>query len=211
MADFVLTANQVGQVITYVAPGYMAQVGYRARYPSSARPPGELLIISVVLSLPLVALASLVIGGPHKPDQLAYVLLLTAGSALVGYGASLLRGERHGKRVLGRLGLRIEPEGSIYALTLKHLSPSAEVQIELKDGRRIEGTPAFGPQNKEDGINELYLTYPTALAADGQRYSVGAGLIVPLAEVSHIVLSEDPTGSSHGLVDEVVGSAPSAS
>jgi hypothetical protein len=35
MSDFVLSANEVGEVITYVAPGFLAQVGYRARYPSS--------------------------------------------------------------------------------------------------------------------------------------------------------------------------------
>ena len=61
--------------------------------------------------------------------------------------------------------------------------------------------PAGGPQHKDDGINELYLTYPTALGPDGVRYPVGAGLIIPLTEVSYIALGEEPTGSARGQAD----------
>ena len=58
MADgIVLDATAVGQLITYVAPGYLAYIGYRLRYPGSSRPSGEVLVISVAASLALVALA----------------------------------------------------------------------------------------------------------------------------------------------------------
>ncbi len=33
MSDVVLNANDVAQVVTYVAPGFMARLGYRSRYP----------------------------------------------------------------------------------------------------------------------------------------------------------------------------------
>lgn len=194
MADVVLDANAVGQVVTYVAPGFLAYLGYRTRYPGADRPAGEVLIISVVISLPLVALVQAALPGAQKPTQLGYVALLLALGGLVGYGASLLRGRRRTKKALAKLGYRLQPEGTIYAQTLKHMSDDAPVTIELKDGRRISGCPTAGPQTKDDGVNELYLTFPEALDDDGAWQSVGGpAVIVPLAEISSIVLSEDPT------------------
>lgn len=195
MAGLVLDATQVGEVVTYVAPGFLAQLGYRARYPAPERSAGQVLIISVVISLPLVALADWLVSGSHKPTRLGYVALLTAGAFALGYGVALLRGRKFATWALAWLDYRIQPEGTIYAQTLKHMSPAAPVLIELKDGRRISGTPRNGPESPDDGINELYLTHPEAQDKDGKWYSVGPGVIVPLGEVSTIVLSEDPTGA----------------
>ncbi|MGO9462976.1 MAG: DUF6338 family protein [Isosphaeraceae bacterium] len=195
MADFVLDATQVGDVVTYVAPGFLAQPGYRSRFPAPERSSGQTLIISVVLSLPLVALADALINGSHTATRLVYVLALTAGSFVAGYLLASLRGTKPVKAMLAWLDYRSPPEGSIYAQTLKHLPPAAPVIVEMKDGRRVSGTPRNGPEFKGDGINELYLTHPEARGPDNEWYSVGAGLIVPLAEVSNIVLSEDPTGA----------------
>jgi hypothetical protein len=191
MADFVVDATQVGEVIAYVAPGFLAQLGYRARYPAPERSAGQVLIVSVVISLPLVALADWLISGSHKPTRLLYVFVLTAGSFLVGYVAALVRGGELAKRLLARLDYGIQPEGTTYAQTLKRMTPAAQVLVELKDGRRVSGTPRSGPESKDDGINELYLTHPEAQGEDGQWYSVGVGLIVTPGEVSTIALSED--------------------
>src|ERR1035441_238267 len=103
MADFVLDATQVGEVITYVAPGFLAQLGYRTRYPAPERPAGQVLIISVVISLPLVALADALISGSHKPTRLLYILVLTVGAFALGYGVALLRGRKFARWLLARL------------------------------------------------------------------------------------------------------------
>lgn len=195
MANIVLDADAVGQLIAYVAPGFLARLGYRARYPGPDRPAGEVLIISVVVSLPLVALVTALLPGDHQATQFDYVSLLLALGLVVGYIAALLRGWSWIKLLFGKLGYRIDPEGTIYAQTLKHMSDEGAVVVELKDGRRLWGCPRSGPQNKEDGIAELYLTYPHAQGEDGGWPSVGAGIIVPLAEVSTIALSEEPTGA----------------
>ena len=196
MAGIALDANAVGQVITYVAPGYLAYFGYRLRYPGPDRPAGEVLIISVVISLPLVALVSAVLPGAQKPTQLGYVAVLLAVGLIGGYVAALGRGRPRMKRFLAWLGYRMEPEGSIYSQTLAHMSDEGTVLLEFKDGRRVTGCPRNGPQHKDDGINELYLVYPQALGDDGQPVPInGAGLIVPLSEISNIVLGEDPTGA----------------
>lgn len=88
---------------------------------------------------------------------------------------------------------RIQPEESIYAQTLQHMSDDGTVVVELKDGRRVWGCPRKGPASKDDGINELYLVYPQAEHEGGEWRTAGAAAIVPLSEVSQVVLSEEPT------------------
>jgi hypothetical protein len=195
VADIVFNADAVGQVITYVAPGFLARTGYRARYPAPDRPAGEVLIISVVASLPLVALVGLLLTGEQRATQLGYVALLLALGFILGYLVALIRGRRRTKTLLAKLGYRLQPDGTIYAQTLQHMADDGSVVIELKDGRRIWGCPRNGPQSKDDGVAELYLVYPKCETEGNNWAEVGAGLIVPLAEVSTISLSEDPTGA----------------
>lgn len=194
MADIVFDADAVGQVITYVAPGFLARTGYRARYPAPDRPAGEVLIISVVTSLPLVALVGL-LPGQQDATQLGYVALLLTLGFILGYLVALVRGQGLTKKALAKLGYRLQPDGTIYAQTLQHMAADGSVVVELKDGRRVWGCPRSGPQSKDDGVTELYLVYPKSQTDEGAWTEVGAGLIVPLAEVSTISLSEDPTGA----------------
>jgi len=114
---------------------------------------------------------------------------------VVGYLLACLRSTNKVKTFLGWLQYRSPPEGSIYAQTLKHLPPAEPIEIEMKDGRRLYGTPRTGPEFEGDGIHELYVTHPEARISDEEWRPVGAGVIVPLDEVSNIVLFVDPTQS----------------
>jgi hypothetical protein len=103
----------------------------------------------------------------------------------------------------------MEPEGSIYAQTLRHLPDDAPVLVEFKDGRRITGCPRNGPQHKDDGISELYLVYPQARDDDGKLVDIGGeGIIIPLSEVSNIILSADPTGAVSDEADAETQALP---
>jgi hypothetical protein len=196
MASVVVDAAAVGQVVTYVAPGFLARLGYRARYPGLDRPAGEVFIVSVVLSLPLVALVTALLPGEQTATQLGYVAVLLGLALAVGYVAALIRGRPKVKDALAKAGYTLDPEGTIYTQTLKHLSETATVTVELKDGRRISGCPRSGPQSKDDGVNELYLVYAEALDENGEWQSLGGpAAISPLSEVASVVLSEEPTGT----------------
>ena len=195
MANVVINADAVGQIVTFVAPGFLAQLGYGARYPGPHRPAGETLIIAVVISLPLVALANAVLPGTQRATQVGYVLLLLGFALVLGYVASVVRGRPRSGAALARMGYRLQPEGTIYAQTLKHMTDTGTVLVELKDGRRVWGCPRSGPQSKDDGVNELYLVYPESPDENGEWHPVGPAAIIPLAEVNHIVLSEEPTGA----------------
>src|SRR4051794_31296015 len=189
MASVVVDAAAVGQVVTYVAPGFLARLGYRARYPGLDRPAGEVFIVSVVLSLPLVALVTALLPGKQTADQLGYIALLLGLALVVGYVAALIRGRQKVKSLLAKAGYTLDPEGTIYAHTLRHMSESGTVLVETKDGRRISGCPRAGPQSKDDGVNELYLVYAEALDEDGEWQSLGGpAVIIPLSEVASIVL-----------------------
>jgi hypothetical protein len=131
MADVVLDGNAVGQVVTYAAPGFPACLGYRARYSGPDRPAGELLIIAVVNSLPLVALVSAALPGAQTATEPDYIAVLLGLALVLGYVAALIRGTARAKRLFGAIGYRIEPEGTIYAQTLKHMSEEGTVLIEL--------------------------------------------------------------------------------
>jgi hypothetical protein len=196
MDGIVINADTIGQILTYIAPGYLVYLGYRLRYPGPHRPGSEVFIIAIAGSLPLVALADQ-LRIAHEASDLRYVAILLGGALLLGYLTALLRGRRRVKGVLGFFGYRHEPESSIYAQTLSQMSDEGLIQVELQDGRRIIGAPRNGPQYKDDGINELYLVYPEVVGDDNTSTPIpgGPGIIVPLSEVANIVLGEDPTGA----------------
>ena len=195
MADFVLDANAVSEVVTYVAPGFLARMGYRTRFPGPDRPAGEVLILAVVASFPLVAFVTAVLPGTQRPTAFGYVVSLCVVSFAFGYLAALLRRWARVKSVLAKLGYRLEPEQTIWAQTLAEMSPSAEVVVDMKDGRQFRGCPRSGPQHAGDGISELYLVFPEARNDEGGWSSFDSAIIVPLSEITLVTLSEDPTGA----------------
>lgn len=193
MSATAINGVAVANLVTYIAPGFVARTAWRARYPTVDTPAGETLIVSAVMSLPLVALVQALIPGHQQPDQLGYVVALLGGSALLGYGAAQVRGTRSVRELLGRIGYQFDPAGSIYSQTLALMGKDESVVIELQDGRRVWGSPRKGPQHKDDGVEELYLVFPQGLLPDGQWAAVGEGLIVPIDQIVSIALSEDPT------------------
>lgn len=126
--------------------------------------------------------------------QLVGLAFLLALAVSLGYATACVRGSRPGKRLLSKLGYRLQPEGSMYSQTLFHMSDEATVMVELKDGRRVWAYPRRGPYYKDDGINELYLLYPKCEDDHGDWQPVGGpGLIIPLSEVCTVLLFEEPT------------------
>ena len=194
-----LTAEQVAQVVTFIAPGFFARVSYTSRFPRREPQQAALLIISVVLSLPLVALTNAVARplriDPTKVTSLPYVLLLLGVSMLAGYLTAASRAWRLCRAALAFLGLVYQPEGSLYAQTLLALPPEAVITVEFTDGRKISGTPRIGPGLAGDGIAELYLTHPAwwdPVRAQWAEQDAGGGVIVPLENVHSLTLDRDP-------------------
>lgn len=188
-----MDANAVGEVVTYVAPGFLAIAGYRTRYPRPPRPPGEVVIVSVVLSLPLVTVVQAILAGRQDPTQIGYIALLLATAAGAGYLAAHFRGTPRGKKALATLGYRLQPEGTMYSQLFGRMAEDATVVVELLDGRRVWGCPRSGPESPDDGINELYFTYPKVPDSAGNWNTAGGGIVVPIAQINTITFTDDPT------------------
>ena len=208
--DFSITASEVGTLITYVAPGFLVQLGYRMKFPAPERSAGSVLIVSLVLSLPLVAIADAVttklLHASDRPLAVGFALALTAGSFVLGYIVATLREATWTRRVLAFFDYWAQPESSIYAQTLSKLDGAAEIEVKTLDGTRLRGVPTIGPLAKDDGIDELHLSNVRTLndqspdpttdddaASDGWSHDENwKSVIIPLDQVSFVALVKDP-------------------
>lgn len=147
--------------------------------------------------MPLVALGNRVadlLAVDAVPTHWQYVLALLVPALLAGHIAGALRNWSRFRRLLARLGLPHQPDGSLYALSMLTSDRAAVVTLELDDGRKVSGTPRAGPSYAEDDVEELILTHPEWMGADGKWSSEGAGraVLVPLSKIQVITYGTDP-------------------
>lgn len=197
MADVALTATDVGNVLTYVAPGFFSYAAYRARLQQARPDATHLLVVSVAASLPLVALGNEmadILGVAREPTRWEYVACLLVVAVAMGWAIAAVRALPFTRQRLRRLGLMWAPEASVYSRTLAPLK-GGNVVVHFKDDRRLNGSVLLWPASPDDGTKELYLTRPAWWSAkqnDWVTDGVGEGVIVNLDEVKTISLSRDP-------------------
>jgi hypothetical protein len=198
VADLVLSAEDVGRIVQYVAPGFFARVAYQARFPRDEPSTVNLLLWSVAASLPLVALGGLLadaLGIARSPTSWSYLVILLLPAALSGYAVAALRDRKRVRSLLGKLGLHHQPHGSLYAMTMLDPPAGAGVLVEFEDGRRLWGWPAAGPSSSEDGIEEIVITSPewwSTVSGEWTGEGAGRAILVRLDQVSTITFSWDP-------------------
>lgn len=193
------SADDVGNILIYVVPGFFARLGYLARFPGRPQDPSYAFIVSVALSVPLVALTSAAadhLGLSTEATNAGFASLLVVVGLLAGYLAALTRSLGWVRRLLRRGKIRFDPEATVYEQTLLELE-SSPVSVSLKDGRTVSGQPILGPGYEEPGSpRELYLVDiewrddKTGDWTDGSK-----ALIVNLDEVVMISMDEDPVAS----------------
>jgi len=193
------TAEEIGRIVVFIAPGFVARAAYAARFPREAPEELSMIVSSIVLSLPLVALTKALAWQLGLADvsvtDLAYVAVLFTVSALAGYAAAFVRGRTQVRAVLARWGLAHQPERSIYAQTMLALPPDAAITVEFTDGRKLSGTPRIGPSGGPGDVEHIFLTNAMWWDSGSQTW-VDAGasnVIVPLDHLHNITLDRDPT------------------
>jgi hypothetical protein len=129
MSD-ILSVESIGNVILYLAPGYIAVGVYRSVFEKKELGDTPMLITSAVYSLPIVALANEIVvhitgHWQHlpfklisKPDNLAYVILLIVLSPIAGYLAVMIRRWKPVKKLLDKLDFS-PPEPDLYLRVMK--------------------------------------------------------------------------------------------
>jgi len=195
VADVAVSAEDVGNVLTYVAPGFFAYAVYRSRLEQARPEATQQLVVAIAASVPLVALGNLVADALNIGRSVAdagYVLCLLATGVVVGYLLASVRTRDRTRRAFRRLGLMRAPEASVFARTLGPLK-GASVTVQLKDKRKVSGSALLWPSTAEDGVGELYLSGPAWWSPKTNDFiEAGQGLILRLDEVQSITLSRDP-------------------
>jgi hypothetical protein len=192
-----LTAEQVAQVVSYIAPGFIAWKAYAARVPQPEPSEFALLVRSVVLSLPIVAITNALARAldvdTKRVTTLSYVLLLLVVAAVLGTAVGALRMSARTRSVLGFLRLPYQPESSVYSYLLR-LPPTAVVTVQLKDGSKVSGTPAAGP-DVTGTTGELMLTNPAWWDSNAELWQTegaGGAVIVALEQIRTVTLDRSP-------------------
>jgi hypothetical protein len=196
------TAEDVGNILIFVVPGFFARVGYTARFPQPQQEPSYALIVSVAVSVPLVAIARELAEGLNlgtAPTDPKFAVLLVVIGLTAGYLAALLRGSTEVRALAQRLRIPFEPEATIFEQTLLRLDDEeAKVTVGLKDDRAVSGYPALGPAYTKPGeARELYLVGPEWWDSETEQWiDGGAGIVINLDEVVTVPLDENPLAQS---------------
>lgn len=191
------SAADVANILIFVVPGFFARIGYRARFPQRDQQPTFALVVSVALSLPLVAVADEIAdlaGIATESTDSWYALLLVALGLLAGYLAASLRAANWFRKVLAYFKMPFPPEATIYEQTVLKMPAEGLVTVVFKDGRIVCGFPAIGPTYVEPGeAREMYLVAPRGFDQEsGEWIGVGNGMVVNLAEIEAVTLDSDP-------------------
>jgi hypothetical protein len=194
------TLEDVGHILTYVAPGFFARSAYATRFPQRARDSFDLLIVMVATSLPLVALANAIarqLSISRNPTRLSYVLLLLGTAVAVGYAFALLRGSRRVRAALKKIGYREEPESMLMARTLLCLPRTDSLAtFALSDGRVVSGAPQYGTSDPDAPQREVFLAFPAWYNEASGNWDARAkhgGVLLNLDNVLTIQVDDDPT------------------
>jgi hypothetical protein len=196
MSD-VLTATEVANVLTFVAPGFFALGAYRFEFPRRPRERFETLVVSAAASVPLVALTELIrdwLGVNRNPLGPGYVALLLGVSIVSGYGFARLRGSATTRRALRKAGLRQEPEDTPFLRVLRGLSdPEAQATVTFKDGAILSGTPSLFTSDLESP-RELFVTNPRWWVPEIEEWTprTDGGVLVSLDQVWAIEFNRTP-------------------
>jgi hypothetical protein len=198
-----ITAEEVGRVLLYVAPGFFAVKAWQYRFPQRQREHFETLVVSAAVSVPLVALVDVFrrkLDITRNPLSLSYVTLLLGVSIVVGYAAALIRGTDRARSFLVRLGSDSDPESAVLARTVARVPrENSRVVVLFSDGRVLSGCPHSWTRDPDANVRELFLSYAawwdeTADEGEGEWEDQRdhGGVLVNLADVMAIEVLDDP-------------------
>jgi hypothetical protein len=206
IAADVVTPQDVGNLLTLVAPGFFTYAAYAYRYPRRALSDLPMLVTSVALSLPVVALARSIAPrlhiGTSSGTHLAYAVLLVALGLAAGTLAGWLRAWGVTQRALEALGFFNDPAPDVASKVFSTFRGGAGlVTVTLKDGPKLAGAPLWYTTDPEADRREVFLVKPRVWDDENQSWG-----------------DRDPDGGALVALDDVVllqtayaaGKAPNA-
>lgn len=188
--ESVITLQDAANIVTYVAPGYVAVQIYAAVYAKSDKDFSKLLIESVVVSFVLVTLANWLWSalGQKIPvvTNATYAFTLLLMAVLGGVFFAYLRVRWPLKNLADSAGFNPPSEDFIRS-EFTQLKGSDSVTVTLKNGEIFSGTPKRGSTHIRDLPREYYFNNIAWYDKTKNVWDTRpGGLIIALKEIAYI-------------------------
>lgn len=186
-----LSLQDVGSIITFVAPGYVAIQMYMITYAKRERDFSRLVVESVVLSLPIVTLTnyiweSVLHRHPVQAPTTSYAALLLLIAVVVGVVITYGRTHWPIKWLAAKFGLG-SPDEDFVKLQFLRLKPNERaVTVMLKSGGVFSGVPDRTNRYSHTGLKYYYFSNVMWLNSEDEWEEREGGIIIERAEIEYI-------------------------
>lgn len=191
-----VSLEDVANVATFIAPGYVLLQIYAIKYSKPQRAFGRLFVESIVCSLLIVAVANVVweyvLGqAPASALNFGYALLLFAVAGLLGLGLTYLRVHWPIKGIAQSWGFG-SPDEDFIKLQFARLKPEhSGVTVTLRDGTVFAGTPDRMSRHSDNSHQYYYFTHISSYNPSSGKWSARpGGIIVERSDILHIETPE---------------------
>jgi hypothetical protein len=192
-----ISLQDVATIVTFIAPGFFAVKTYGAVYTKSDREFSQLLILSIVCSLPIVSAYNYLLRthATTTSTRAGYVLGLIAFSIAVGFLTAWIRRIRLVRRVTKLLGLP-QPDEDFIKFQFAKLSKNEVVTVKLRSGELFSGTPQGGSSYQDGSSRQYYFNNVAWFSKERSEWDDAPGsIIISMGDIEYIetnaILSDD--------------------
>lgn len=193
--ESVVTLQDVANIVTFIAPGYFAIQVYSLIYTKKDRNFSQLLIESVVYSLPIITLVNIiwenVLGQTFISSlNIAYALLALIVAIGVGLAATFLRSRWPIRTIATKFGFGSPEEDfvktQLLRIDVKNRNRSV-VTVQLKSGAVFSGTIDRLSRYQHNGPNYYYFVHLAWFNENTNQWDErSGGIIVERSEIEYI-------------------------
>jgi hypothetical protein len=189
-----ITLQDAANIALFIAPGYVAIWTYSAIYAKRDKSFSHLLIESVAISLPLVAIVNwawqtITHQAPSSTD-IFYVVSIFVFSFAISILFAKLRITKPIRPLMNWVGLGMPDEDFIRSRFTELKKTNSSVTVTLKSGEVFSGTPSKGSIFSVGAPREYYFSNLAWFNSDDNRWDEReGGLIINLDAVNYIELT----------------------
>lgn len=182
-----VTLQDVANVITFVAPGFVALRTYGIVYAKGEKDFAQLVVLSIICSLPIVAAYNFTFGLKEVASTTApYVLGLVMFSSAIGLLSAALRRSRVVRKIASRLRFP-EPDEDFVKTQFNKLGQGEPVTVKLKNGELFSGTPQGGSLYRAGQPRPYFFSNVAWFDAEKEQWDERPGsIIIDLNDVEYI-------------------------
>ncbi|HUC90349.1 MAG TPA: hypothetical protein VMR45_06135 [Patescibacteria group bacterium] len=190
-----ITLQDVANIVTFIAPGYFAMKTYGAIYSKADKDSAQLLILSAVCSLPIVAAYNWIFRlGEVSSTKASYALGLVLFSIFIGLTCATVRRVKAVKKLTQRLHLP-EPDEDFMHMQFAKMAKDEVVMVKLRNDEFFSGTPQSGKTYKPGEPRAYTFSNVAWFDPDKQRWDERDGnLIINLEDILYMETAKTHKG-----------------